>query len=134
MQGKMRPSTRLQPRLGVNSEGVPVVEGISRTNKILLNKTMRPGQLPTLSDYGRQRMMEAGDQLDPALRLAQGPPAMAMTGFEGGHCVNQKNLEMARSKFLLDKLTNKLPPELRRRAGKLPPIPDRPVSGLSNRD
>jgi dynein heavy chain len=72
-------------------------------------------------------MIEAGDALDPTTRLLQGPPAMAMTGFEGGHCVNQKNLEMARSKFLLDKLTNKLPPELLSASRrKLPPI-DREV-------
>lgn len=46
-----------------------------------------------------------------------------MAGFEGGYSLNQKNLELARSKFLLDKLTNKLPPELRGgRAGKLPPL------------
>ena len=48
---------------------------------------------------------------------------MVMTGFEGGTSVNQKNLEMARSKFLLDKLTNKLPPELRGgKMTKLPPL------------
>jgi hypothetical protein len=46
-----------------------------------------------------------------------------MAGFEGGYSLNQKNLELARSKFLLDKLTNKLPLELRGgRAGKLPPL------------
>lgn len=48
---------------------------------------------------------------------------MVMAGFEGGYSMNQKNLEMARSKFLLDKLTGKLPPELRGgKAGKLPPL------------
>ena len=52
--------------------------------------------------------------------------------------MNQKNLELARSKFLLDKLTGKLPPQLRRNAsklGKLPPISDggsRPMSRSSN--
>jgi hypothetical protein len=61
MQGKMRPNTRLQPRLSMSGEGVPFLEGAAATNKILLNKTMRPGQLPTLSDFGRQRMAEAGD-------------------------------------------------------------------------
>jgi hypothetical protein len=46
-----------------------------------------------------------------------------MAGFEGGYSLNQKNLELARSKFLLDKLTNKLPSELRGgRVGKLPPL------------
>jgi len=39
--------------------------------------------------------------------------------------MSQKNLELARSKFLLDKLTNKLPKELRKGKGKvLPPIDD----------
>lgn len=47
------------------------------------------------------------------MRLNQGPPSMVMAGFEGGYSMNQKNLELARSKFLLDKLTGKLPQELR---------------------
>jgi hypothetical protein len=51
-----------------------------------------------------------------------GPPALVYAGFEGGVSMSQKNLELARSKFLLDKLTGKLPKELRR--GKLPPIDD----------
>lgn len=50
---------------------------------------------------------------------------MVMAGFEGGYSMNQKNLELARSKFLLDKLTGKLPPELRGgKAIKLPPLSD----------
>jgi hypothetical protein len=60
-------------------------------------------------------------ELDPNLRLLQGPPAMMMAGFEGGYSMNQKNLELARSKFLLDKLTNKLPLELRGKH-RLPPL------------
>jgi len=57
------------------------------------------------------------------MRLLQGPPAMVMAGFEGGYSMNQKNLELARSKFLLDKLTGKLPPELRGGKGaRLPPL------------
>ena len=37
--------------------------------------------------------------------------------------MNRKNLELARSKFLLDKLTGKLPPELKGGlATKLPPL------------
>ena len=59
--------------------------------------------------------------MDPSMRLLQGPPAMVMAGFEGGYSMNQKNLELARSKFLLDKLTNKLPPELRNKK-RLPPL------------
>lgn len=38
--------------------------------------------------------------------------------------MNQKNLELARSKFLLDKLTGKLPPELRGKHGTLPKLSD----------
>ena len=45
-----------------------------------------------------------------------GPPALVYAGFEGGASMSQKNLEQARSKFLLDKLTGKLPPR------SLPPI------------
>lgn len=47
-----------------------------------------------------------------------GPPALVYAGFEGGASMSQKNLEQARSKFLLDKLTGKLPPRT------LPPIED----------
>jgi hypothetical protein len=42
-----------------------------------------------------------------------GPSAILYHGFEGGVSISQKNLEQARSKFLLDKLTGKLLPELR---------------------
>ena len=45
-----------------------------------------------------------------------GPPALVYAGFEGGASMSQKNLEQARSKYLLDKLTGKLPPRT------LPPI------------
>lgn len=38
---------------------------------------------------------------------------MVYAGFEGGLSLSQKNLEQARTKFLLDKLTGKLPPEMR---------------------
>jgi len=63
-------------------------------------------------------------QIDPSMRLLQGPPSMGMMSFEGGFSMNQKNLELARSKFLLDKLTGKLPPELRGKHGSLPSLPD----------
>lgn len=123
LQGTLRASQKLVPRLAMTEEGQPVITGTAATNKILLNKCTKPNQLPSLSDYGRMRMAQAGQSLDPSMRLLQGPPAMVMTGFEGGTSVNQKNLEMARSKFLLDKLTNKLPPELRGgKATKLPPL------------
>lgn len=48
---------------------------------------------------------------------------MIYAGFEGGMSLSQKNLEQARTKFLLDKLTGKLPPELKGgNAQILPPI------------
>lgn len=57
------------------------------------------------------------------MRLLQGPPSMVMAGFEGGYSLGQKNLELARSKFLVDKLTGKLPEELRGgMSTKLPPL------------
>jgi ribosomal protein L12E/L44/L45/RPP1/RPP2 len=50
-----------------------------------------------------------------------GPPSLVYAGFEGGESMSQKNLEQARCKFLLDKLTGKLPEELK--AKFLEPIP-----------
>jgi hypothetical protein len=73
-----------------------------------------------------------GTEVDPNLRLLQGPPAMVMAGFEGGYSMNQKNLELARSKFLLDKLTNKLPQELRGKH-KLPPLSESGREGPPSR-
>jgi dynein heavy chain len=53
-----------------------------------------------------------------------GPPSLVYAGFEGGESMSQKNLEQARCKFLLDKLTGKLPQELKGGMGRaLPPIP-----------
>jgi hypothetical protein len=50
-----------------------------------------------------------------------GPPALVYAGFEGSASLSQKNLELARSKFLLDKITGKLPKELR--GGKVKTMP-----------
>jgi dynein heavy chain, axonemal len=66
------------------------------------------------------------------IRVLQGPPSVSVTGFEGGYSLGQKNIEMARSKFLVDKLTGKLSEDLLSRkksrpntafpgAGALPP-------------
>ena len=61
--------------------------------------------------------------LDPNKKSLQILTPMMIAGFEGGHSMNQKNLELARSKFLLDKLTGKLPAELRGGlATRLPPL------------
>ena len=59
---------------------------------------------------------------------------MVMAGFEGGYSLGQKNLELARSKFLVDKLTGKLPEELRGgMATKLPPLSGEDREGLESR-
>jgi hypothetical protein len=51
-------------------------------------------------------------------RIMSGPPSLVYAGFEGAASQSQRNLEQARSKFLLDKLTGKLP----QRSGLLEPI------------
>jgi hypothetical protein len=48
-------SKRLMPRMQVTEDG-PQITGMSSTNRILLNKGPKPNQLPSLSDYGRERM------------------------------------------------------------------------------
>ena len=62
---------------------------------------------------------------------------MTYAGFEGGMSLSQKNLEQARTKFLLDKLTGKLPAELKGgNAQILPPlniIKDTPKKGPKSR-
>lgn len=56
-------------------------------------------------------------------KIMAGPPSLVYAGFEGGASLSQKNLELARSKFLLDKITGKLPKELRQGKSKaLPPL------------
>lgn len=107
---------------------------MSSVNKILLNKGPRGNQLPPLqssmADYGtaqtaaasmgamRNNFMsnnykdsENAYGLDN-IRVLQGPPSVSVTGFEGGYSLGQKNIEMARSKFLVDKLTGKLSEDL----------------------
>lgn len=67
--------------------------------------------------------------------MISGPPAMIYAGFEGGMSLSQKNLEQARTKFLLDKLTGKLPAEMKGGiASVLPPLnfaKDTPKKGKS---
>jgi hypothetical protein len=96
---------------------------MSAANSILNNKNYKSGLLPRMQ--GKASAYETNTmELDPNMRLLQGPPAMVMAGFEGGYSMNQKNLELARSKYLLDKLTGKLPPDLRGSRAKLPPLDD----------
>ena len=115
-----RGSKRLVPTLQTSATGAAELTGLSSTNKILLNKGAKGSQLPPLSS---QYHAQSGRALPPLasnqsefdnMRLLQGPPAVSMCGFEGGYSLGQKNLELARSKFLVDKLTGKLPEDLRR--------------------
>lgn len=55
-----------------------------------------------------------------------GPPSLVYAGFEGSVSLSQLNLEKARSKFLVDKLTGKLP--------QRPPNMLEPISALSLQD
>lgn len=61
-------------------------------------------------------------------RIMAGPPSYAYAGFEGSFSLSQKNLELARSKYLLDKVTGRLPKELRQ--GKLKTLP--PIGGADD--
>ena len=76
---------------------------------------------PLDPDFTRTAESKLAAAADPD-KIMAGPPSLVYAGFEGGVSMSQKNLELARSKFLLDKLTGKLPAELRR--GHLPPIDD----------
>lgn len=93
--------------------------------KSLLNQSKKaPMHVPPMDEATKnqinQRLNRSG--MD-AVKIMQGPPAMLYSGFEGGVSLSQKNLEQARSKFLLDKLTGKLPPEYRGGMSKqLPPL------------
>lgn len=94
--------------------------------QLLMSKPIKPNtQIPPLDAETRMRLSQAlpGEAgFNPKL-LGSGPPAMIYAGFEGGMSLSQKNLEQARSKFLLDKLTGKLPAELKGGQGTiLPPL------------
>lgn len=62
------------------------------------------------------------------MKIMAGPPSHVYAGFEGSASLSQKNLELARSKFLLDKVTGKLPKELRQ--GRLRPLA--PIGGTDD--
>jgi hypothetical protein len=55
-----------------------------------------------------QQQLGKTNIMDPN-RIMLGPPSLVYAGFEGGASLSQTNLEKARSKFLVDKLTGKLP-------------------------
>ena len=62
--------------------------------------------------------MSMSQSPEDAGKLMAGPPSLVYAGFEGGESMSQKNLEQARCKFLLDKLTGKLPQELKGGMGR----------------
>lgn len=72
--------------------------------------TNRKTAMQPLDPEFRQKMNDKLNHtvVDPS-KIMAGPPSLVYAGFEGGASMSQKNLEQARSKFLLDKLTGKLP-------------------------
>lgn len=96
-----------------NSMAVSV--GQPRMTGQLLNR--KSAQVAPLDPEYQARVNDQMNKtvIDPQ-KIMSGPPALVYAGFEGGASMSQKNLEQARSKFLLDKLTGKLPPRT------LPPL------------
>lgn len=92
------------------------------TNQLL--NTRKTGQVePLASDYQSRVEEKLKKELavnDPQ-KIMAGPPSLVYAGFEGAASLSQKNLELARSKFLLDKITGKLPKELRQGKSKALP-------------
>jgi hypothetical protein len=56
-------------------------------------------------------------------KIMIGPPSLVYADFQGAPSMSQKNLELARSKFLLDKVTGRLPVDVRR-SHQLPSLKD----------
>ena len=75
------------------------------TNQLL--NTRKTGQVePLASDYQSRVEEKLKKELavnDPQ-KIMAGPPSLVYAGFEGAASLSQKNLELARSKFLLDKI------------------------------
>ena len=91
------------------------------TGQLSRPQSSRPGMMSPIntnldfgdhSSVGQPRTVKNNNFMDPE-RIMPGPPNMMYAGFEGGPSLSQKNLEQARSRYLLDKLTGKLPPEFR---------------------
>ena len=55
-QGHTRKRSTLVPKLGQDRNDGTFVEGLSSSNRILLNKGLKPGMLPALAQTGRTRM------------------------------------------------------------------------------
>ena len=94
------------------------------TGQLKRPMSSRPGGLAIETDFGAGlgvrnsgvMMNRTGTTkanfMDPN-RILTGPPNMTYAGFAGTPSISQKNLEQARSRYLLDKLTGKLPSEFR---------------------
>jgi hypothetical protein len=86
----------------------------------LLNQRKQAQVEPLDPEYQSQietKLYKTAGELG-ADNMMAGPPSLVYAEFGGGLSMSQKNLELARSKFLLDKLTNKLPKELRKGKSK----------------
>ena len=60
-------------------------------------------------------------QIQDPQKIMAGPPSLVYADFQGAPSMSQRNLELARSKYLVDKATGRLPPEIRK-SSHLPPI------------
>jgi hypothetical protein len=98
---------KLQGSLGVSTQP-------RMTNQLLNNR--KTGMVAPLENDYQSRVEEKLKKelaVNDPQKIMAGPPSLVYAGFEGGASLSQKNLELARSKFLLDKITGKLPKELR---------------------
>ena len=88
------------------------------TGQLLNRKAAQVEPLdPAYQSQVQDKLSKTQGQLDvDPNKIMSGPPSLVYAGFEGGASMSQKNLEQARSKFLLDRLTGKLPPRT------LPPL------------
>ena len=107
MENMSQAGRKLQGSLGVSTHP-------RMTNQLLNNR--KTGQVAPLESGYQSRVEEKLKKelaVNDPQKIMSGPPSLVYAGFEGGASLSQKNLELARSKFLLDKITGKLPKELR---------------------
>ena len=92
-------------------------------SKLLLNKPRPPKDVPPLDPELKEKINQSLNQSLLDTKLFSGPPALVHAGFEGGMSISQRQIEHARSRFLLDKLTGKISTDYRQNfGGTLPPI------------
>ena len=115
---------KLQPRLGSQYKSGLGDLGTGNRQLLLGKGSKPPKELPALDAHTRYRINQSLNQSAiENSKMLGGPPSMIYAGFEGGVSISQKNLENARSKWLVDKLTGKIPHEPRGGQGQiLPPI------------